>query len=194
VTLTSHIAGGLALCSAMLSAWPAVSETDTPLRPPSALCDACRNVCAEPLDHEDDLLDESTNRYLPTALRGIATGAAIDLARELMRIHRDYEAGHFGVAYEASAGDIGSLAGKRAESDPATSAEVRSLKRVRAALYADTVVGLRALAADAPSQEFLAMFRASEAVLDGVLSSLSSAQPMRAAERLAVCRVLAFVP
>jgi hypothetical protein len=58
-------------------------------------------------------------------------------------------------------------------------------------LYADTVVGLRAIAADSRAEGFLAAYRARKAILDGVLVSLAASQQMRAAERVAVCEVLA---
>jgi hypothetical protein len=116
------------------------------------------------------------------------------MAVRLESLHRDYKGGHFGAAYQARAGDIESLASKQAGSDRPASAEIRSLKRVRTALYADTVVQLRALAREPPSQDFLAAYQARVAVLDGVLDSLSATQQMRAAERLAVCDVLAHTP
>jgi len=147
-------------------------------------------VCAPPLNLEDRVLDESTDPYLPAASRAKATAAAIDLAVGLTRIRLGQPNGHFAEAYDSRVGDIERLASKHAETDLATSAEIRSLKRVRAALYADAIGGLRALVADAPSRRLLEAYQAHESVLDGVLRNLASAQLIRGAERRAVCEVL----
>ena len=183
--------GGLVLCATVMCAALAAQDVDAPKGAASALCDACLDVCTVPLSYEDDVLDESTDSYMPAAPREVATAAAIDMAAKLKSVYREYKAGHFGRVYEAHAGDIETLARRQSQGDHVESAEIRSLKRVRTALYADTVVGLRAIAAAPHSQEFLAAYRARVAVLDGVLSSLSASQQMRAAERLAVCEVLA---
>jgi hypothetical protein len=184
--------GGLALCATVMAATLAAQGAGAPKAAVGPLCDACLEVCSVPLSYEDDVLDESTDSYVPAAPREIATAAAIEMATRLKGIYGQYKAGHFGRAYEVHAGDIESLARKQAQVDHATSAEIRALRRVRTALYADTVVGLRSLpAAASPPQELLAAYRAREAVLDGVLASMAASPQMRAAERLAVCEVLA---
>ncbi len=182
--------GGLALCATVMCAALAAQDADTQTGPAFGLCEACLEVCSLPLSCEDAVLDGSTDSYMPPAPREVATAAAISLAAKLKSIYGEYQAGHFGRVYEAHARDIESLAARQPKTEHATSAEIRSLKRVRAALYADTAVGLQALARAAPSPEYLAAYQAREAVLDGVISSLSAMQQMRAAERLAVCEVL----
>jgi len=186
VTLT----GGLTLWVALMCAALAGQDTQATKPAPSPLCDACLKVCEPPLSHDDSLLNESTDSYMPVAAREVSQAAAIDLAAKLRGISREYKGGHFGRAYEAHAAEIDSLATKPA-GEHASSAEIRSLKAVRAALYADAVVGLEAAAADSPSPKFLAAYTARKAVLDGVVSSLAARQQMRAAERQAVCEVLA---
>jgi hypothetical protein len=181
---------GLALCATLTCAALAAQGAQAPMGATTELCDACVEVCTLPLSLEDDVLDEATDSYTPDAAREIATAAAIEMASRLKDIYREYRVGHYGRAYEVYAADIESLA-RKLKGDRATSAEIRSLKRVRTALYADTVVGLRAAGARSRSQEFLAVFGPREAVLDGVLVSLFASQQMRAAERLAVCEVLA---
>jgi len=183
--------GGLALCATAICAALGAQDGDTPKGTAGGPCQASLEVCNLPLSCEDGVLDGSTDSYMPPAPREVATAAAIGLAARLKSIYGECQAGHFGRVYEAHARDIESLAVRQPKTEHATSAEIRSLKRVRAALYADTVVELRALAGAAPSPEYLAAYQAREAVLDGVVSSLSAIQQMRAAERLAVCEVLA---
>ena len=182
--------GGLTLCATLMCAALGAQGTDAPKRAASPLCDACLEVCELPLSHEDSVLDDSTDSYLLAAARGVAKAAAIDMAVKLSGIYREYKAGHFGPAYEAHAAAIESLATKPTEGR-AASAEIRALKSVRAALYADTVVGLQAAAKGSPSQSFVAAYQSRKAVLDSVISSMAAQQQMRAAERLAVCEVLA---
>jgi hypothetical protein len=152
-------------------------------------CAACLEVCQVPLSYEDALLEESTDSYTPAAARVIATAAAVDMAAKMEAIYREYTAGHFGRAYVANARAMASLVRKEAQDRP-TSAEIDALKRVRTALYADTVVALQASASGPQSNKLAAAYAARAAVLDGVLRSLSARQQMRAAERLAVCEVL----
>ena len=182
--------GGATLCATLLCAALGAQGADAPKRAGSPLCDACLEVCERPLSYEDSALDDSTDSYLLAAARGVSKAAAIEMAVKLRSIHGEYRAGHFGRAYEANTAAIESLAAKPAEEN-ASSAEIRSLKIVRAALYADTIVGLEAAAASPPSQKFLAAHAARKAVLDSVISSMAARQQMRAAERLAVCEVLA---
>ena len=180
----------VALCATLMCATLGGQGTDAPKRAASPLCDACLEVCERPLSHEDSVLDDSTDSYMLVAARRVAKAAAIDMAVKLSGIYREYRAGHFGRAYEAHAAAIESLATKPAEAR-ASSAEIRSLKSVRAALYADTVVGLQAVAKGSPSEGFVAAYQSRKAVLDSVISSMAAQQQMRAAERLAVCEVLA---
>jgi hypothetical protein len=182
-------AGSLALYGMILCATSSAQETTAPSDSARTMCDACLEVCAAPLNYDDSLLDESTDNYMPEAAREIATAAAIEMADKLMQIHRVQQAGHFGRTYEANAGAIESLADKQSR-DLVTSEEIRSLKRVRTALYADTVVGLKAAAKGSQSQKFIAAYKTREAILDGVIRSLKAPQQMRAAERLAVCAAL----
>jgi hypothetical protein len=147
-------------------------------------------VCERPLSYEDSVLDESTDSYMLPELRAVSKAAAIELAVRLSDIYREYRAGHFGRAYEAHAAAIESLARKPVE-ERASSAEIRSLKSVREALYADTVVGLEAAAKGSPSEALVAAYEARKAVLDNVIGSMGAQQRMRAAERLAICEVLA---
>jgi hypothetical protein len=181
---------GLALCATLTCAALAAQDAQAPMVAATALCDPCGDVCTLPLSLEDVVLDETTDTYIATAARESATAAAIELASRLKDIFREYKAGHYGRAYKVYAADIESLA-RKIKGDRATSAEIRSLKRVRTALYADTVVGLRAAGERSHSKKFLAIYAPREAVLDGVLVGLSASQRMRAAERLAVCEVLA---
>jgi hypothetical protein len=181
---------GVAVCATLLCAALGAQGTDAPKREASPLCDACRQVCERPLNYDDALLDESTDHYLPAAARAIARAAAVEMAEKLRSIHREYETGYFGRAYESNAREIEGLTSRPAE-EPASSAEIRSLKSVRAALYADTIVGLEALAARSASQQLLTVLAARKAALDGVLANMAARQQMRAAERLAVCDVLA---
>jgi hypothetical protein len=183
-------AGGVALCATLLCVALGAQGTQAPKPVASPLCDACLEVCERPLSHEDSVLDDSTDSYVPAPARGVARAAAIDMAVRLRDTYREYQAGHFGQAYEAHAAAIESLAAKPAEGR-ASSAEIRSLKSVRAALYADTVVGLQAAAKDSPSQSFVTAYQARKAVLNSVITNMSARQQMRAAERLAVCEVLA---
>ena len=181
--------GGLALCATLMSAGLGAQGTDAPQGTARWSCDACLDVCQVPLSYDDSLLDETTDSYTPAAARVIATAAAVDMAAKLTSISRDYRAGHFGRVYEANARAIESLA-KRESRDRPTSAEIDALKRVRTALYADTVVALQAHAAGARSQKLVAAYAARAAVLDGVIRSMSARQQMRTSERLAVCEVL----
>jgi hypothetical protein len=183
---------GLVLCAVFTCAALAAQGSAGPQTAGSALCGARLEVCTVPLSHGDALLDESTDNYMPAASRAIATAAAIDMATKLKSIYRECQAGHFKNAYEAHAGDIESLAGKQPQVDHARSAEIRSLKRARTALYADTVVGLQAVVAEgSASQEFLDAYWAREHALEAVVDNLSARQQMRARERAAVCEVLA---
>jgi len=184
------LTGGLALCGALVCAALGAHGTDAPKQLASPLCDACLKVCERPLSYEDSVLDESTDSYMLPALRAVSKAAAIELAVKLSDIYRGYKAGHFGRAYEAHAAAIESLATKPAEAR-ASSAEIRSLKSVRAALYADTVIGLRAVAKGSSSETLVAAYEARKAVLDSVINSMAAQQRMRAAERLAICEVLA---
>jgi hypothetical protein len=186
VTLT----GGLTLWATLMCAALAGQDTQAPKAAANPLCDACLEVCERPLNYEDSVLDESTDSYMLAAARAVSKAAAIEMAVKLSDIYRTYKAGHFGRLYETHAAVIESLATKPAE-ERASSAEIRSLKLVRAALYADTIVGLQAAAKGSPSQGFLATYQTRQAVLDTVLSSMAARQQMRAAERLAVCDVLA---
>lgn len=186
VTLT----GGLTLWATLMCAALAGQGTQAANAAASPLCDACLGVCERPLNYEDAVLDESTDSYMLAEARAVSKAAVIEMAVRLSGIYREHKAGHFGRAYEANAAAIESLATKPAD-ERASSAEIRSLKSVRTALYADTIVGLQAAAKGSASQEFLAAYRAREAVLDSVISSMAARQRMRAAERLAVCDVLA---
>jgi hypothetical protein len=181
--------GGFALCAAVMCAAFGADGTDAPQEAARWPCEACLHVCQIPLSHDDSLLDESTDSYTPAAARGIATAAAVDMAAKLKDIYRDYRAGRFGQAYEANARAIESLTNKQTQDRP-TSSEIDSLKRVRTALYADTVVALQAQATSPRSQKLAAAYLARAAVLDGVIKSASARQQMRASERLAVCEVL----
>jgi hypothetical protein len=183
--------GGLAFCATLMCGALGAQDAETPKGPAGTVCEVCLEVCDLPLSHEDDVLDESTDSYMPPAARRIATDAAIDMAAKLKSIYGEYQGGYFGREYEAHSKDIESLAGRSSETEHATSAEIRSLKRVRTALYADTVTGLQAFGKATPSPEFVAAYQATEGVLDGVLRNLSALQQMRAAERLAVCEMLA---
>jgi hypothetical protein len=180
---------GLALCAAVSWAALGADATDAPQGTARWPCDACLEACQAPLSYEDSLLDESTASYTPAPARAIATAAAIDMAAKLKGIQREHRAGHFGRVYEANAGAIESLAKKQSQDRP-TSAEIDALKRVRTALYADTIVALRAGAAGLQAPKLTAAYRARAAVLDGVIRSMSAPQQMRAAERLAVCEVV----
>ena len=182
--------GAVAVCATLLCAALAAQGTDAPKRAASPLCDACGLVCERPLDYDDALLDESTDYYLSAAARAIARAAAVELAEKLISIHREYQTGHFGRAYESNRREIEGLARQPAE-EPASSAEIRALKSVRAALYADTIVGLEALEPRSAPQQFVTVLAARKAVLDGVIANMAARQQMRAAERLAVCEVLA---
>jgi len=181
--------GAIALCATLICAAPGAQGTDAPKPAASPLCDACLEVCEPPLSYEDSLLDDTTDSYLLAAARGVSKAAAIDMAVKLSSIYRECRAGHFGRAYESNAAAIESLAAKPAQ-EHASSAEIRSLKSVRAALYADTIVKLEAAASGSPSQKFLTAHAARKPVLDSVISSMPARQQMRAAERLAVCEVL----
>lgn len=181
--------GGLALCATLICGVLGAQGTDAPKQPAGPLCDACLHACELPLSYEDSVLDESTDSYMPAATREVPKAAAIAMAARLKSIHGGYQAGHFGRAYASHAGAIESLAAKAAE-DRASSAEIRALKSVRAALYADTVAGLQAAAKGSPSQAFAAVYASRKVVLDSVVSSMAAPQQMRAAERLAVCEVL----
>jgi hypothetical protein len=182
-------AGGLTLCATLMCAALGAEGTDAPQGTTRWPCDACLDVCQAPLSYDDSLLDESTDSYTPAAARVIATGAAVDMAAKLKGISRECRAGHFGRVYEANARAIESLA-KRESRDRPTSAEIDSLKRVRTALYADTVVALQAQATGPQPEKLAAAYAARAAVLDGVLRSMSARQQMRTSERLAVCEVL----
>jgi hypothetical protein len=181
--------GFFMLCATLIGAALAAQGTEAPPATTAGPCNACLEVCRLPLSYEDSVLDESTDSYMLPAARQISTAAAIAMAARLNEIHREYKAGHFGRAFESNAAAIESLARKQAQ-ERATSAEIRSLKSVRAALYADTAVGLQAAAKGSRSAGFVAGYQARSAVLDSLVTSLSAAQPMRAAERLAVCEVL----
>ncbi len=181
--------GGLALCAALMCAVLGGKGADASKDASLAPCAACLDVCKLPLNYADSLLDESTDRYLPTAARGAATAAAIELAAKLRDIHREYKAGHFGPVYATYAEAVENLARKQPQDD-AASVEIDALKRVRTALYADTVVTLQAGAAGTQSQKFAVAYRAKAALLGGVIKSVEARQQMRAAERLAVCEVL----
>jgi hypothetical protein len=182
--------GGLTLCATVIWALLGAEGMDAPKAAERTSCKACMEVCQAPLSYDDSLLDDSTDRYLSEATRGVATAAAIGMAAKLKDIYREYRAGHFGGAYEAHAATIESLSKKQAR-DGADSAEIESLKRVRTALYTDAVVALQASAARPRSQRLAAALQARAAVLDGVIASMAARQQMRAAERLAVCEVLA---
>jgi hypothetical protein len=182
-------AGALALCAWVMCAALGAQGTEAPPGTARWPCEACLEVCQVPLSYDDALLDETTDSYTPVAARGIATAAAVDMAARLKAISREYSAGHFGRVYEANARAIESLAKKQSQDRP-TSAEIDSLKRVRTALYADTVIALQAHATGPESQKLAAAYAARAAVLDGVISSMSARQQMRASERLAVCEVL----
>jgi hypothetical protein len=185
-TRTAGVTLGATLMCAALGA----QGTDAPKGAASPLCSACLEVCERPLSYEDSVLDDSTDSYMLAAARGVSKAAAIDMAARLKSIYGEYKAGYFGRAYEANAAAIESLVTKPAEGQ-ASSAEIRALKTVRAALYADTIVGLEAAAAGSPSQKFLTAHAARKAVLDSTISGMAARQQMRAAERLAVCEVLA---
>lgn len=179
----------LALCATLIGGVLGAQGTDAPKRAAGPLCDACLHVCEPPLSYEDSVLDESTDSYMPAATREVPKAAVIAMAARLKSIHAEYQAGHFGRAYASQAAAIESLAAKPAE-DRASSAEIRALKSVRAALYADTIAGLQAAAKGSPSPAFVAAYQSRKTVLDSVVSSLAAPQQMRAAERLAVCEVL----
>jgi len=181
---------GVALWATLTCTALGAQGPNAPKRAAGPLCDASPNICALPLSYEDSVLDDSTDSYLIAAAREISKAAAIEMAVELRGIYRGCREGHFAQAYEANAAAIESLATKPAK-EHASSAEIRSLKSLRAALYADTVLGLEAAAARSTSQEFRAVYSGRKAVLDGVINSMASPQPMRAAERQAVCDVLA---
>jgi hypothetical protein len=180
----------LTFCATLMCAALGAQGTDPPQRAASPLCDACLNVCELPLSYEDSVLDESTDSYMPAATREVPKAAVIAMAARMKSIYGEYKAGHFGRVYETNAAAIESLASKPAQ-DRSSSAEIRSLKSVRTALYADTVVGLEAAAKGSSSQSFVAAFQSRKVVLDSVISSMTAPQQMRAAERLAVCEVLA---
>jgi len=181
-------AGILLLVATLMGAILGAEEEASP-RAARAPCGARTEVCRTPLSYDDSLLDESTDRYLPAAAREVATAAAIELAAKLKDVHRECNAGHFGRVYATYAEAIESLA-KRQAQDDAASVEIDALKRVRTALYADTVVTLQAGATGARSQKVALAYKARAAVLDGVIKSMEARQQMRAAERLAVCEVL----
>lgn len=182
--------GRLTLCATLIGVAPAAQAADASANAATEPCAACLRVCEPPLDHDDSLLDDSTDSYLPEPARAVSRAAAIELAVALRAVSRERDTGHFGRIYAANAAALESLALKPAE-ERASSAEIRVLKSVRAALYADTIVGLEAAAAGSPSPAFLAAYGARKAVLDGVITSLAARQQMRASERLAVCQVLA---
>jgi hypothetical protein len=176
----------LALCATVTCATLVAEEAQGATL---ASCTAYLTVCEVPLSYDDSLLDESTDNYLAAPAREIAASAAIAMAAKLKRIHGECQAGHFARLYEANAADVEGLASKQPQ-DHATSAEIRALKRVRTALYADAVVVLQAAAVGKQSPGFTAAYESRRAVLDGVITSMSAPQQMRAAERLAVCEVL----
>ena len=182
-------AGSLVLVATLMGATLGAEE-ETSKGAARAPCGACMDVCRPPLSYDDSLLDESTDRYLPAAARAVATAAAIDMASKLKDIYREYRAGHFGPVYATYAEAIETLVKKQPQDD-AASVEVDALKRVRTALYADTVVALQTGAMGAPSRKFAVAYKARAAVLEGVIKSMEARQQMRAAERLAVCEVLA---
>lgn len=188
--MRSVIRTGVLLGAAMLCAAVGAQGAGAPKPVVGPLCEACLRVCERPLSYEDSVLDDATDSYLLPAARAVSRAAAIEMADALRGIFQENKAGHFGRAYVTNAAAIESLAAKPAEAH-ASSAEIRALKAVRAALYADTITGLDAAASGSPSEGFLAVHAARKAVLESVAGSLPAAQPMRAAERLAVCQVLA---
>jgi hypothetical protein len=180
---------GLAFCATVTCAALGAEGPNAAKGATDASCTACLAVCEVPLSYDDSVLDESTDSYLAAPAREIATTAAIDMAAKLKRAHGECRAGYFARLYEAQAADVESLASRQPQ-DHATSAEIRALKRARTALYADAVVLLQASAVDAQSSMFTAAYESRRAVLDGVITSMSAPQQMRAVERLAVCEVL----
>ncbi|MBZ5671001.1 MAG: hypothetical protein LAO04_14895 [Acidobacteriia bacterium] len=146
-------------------------------------------VCEGPLGHGEDVLDPSTESYLPRVIRVVSTASAVDMARKLQKTYGEYKGGHFGESYKAHAEAIESRAKKDYEI-LAYSSEINSLKLVQTALYVDVAVALQVAVKSSQSRGVEAAYKANQAILEDLIKNMSATYKMSPEQRRAVCEVL----
>jgi hypothetical protein len=127
---------------------------------------------------------------LPKVLQIFETAGAMDSAKALQAAYGQYNGGNFGSTYKIHESGILSLAKKKSAEEPASEHELKALKRVLTALYADTATSLGQISLEKPTPKFLVAYKENEGSIGELISKVSPDYEMSPEQQVAVRRVL----